>query len=231
MLYNIITNITSSNVDIDRLDSEISSSSISSVLTRIEVTGLDLDIIFGSTLSAEDELILDAIVLAHSGEPMPEEEEILKVDLSHAIEMKTLMAEGGKRKTDRGFSFTVTAGTTHTHDYSVNADLQIKGGIMFSDNSNILDHVSLEIVDTSFLYAGEWYSAEYAPGIPWSVALPSGVPLHMYVGNFPVSPSGETSFDNDAITTTPLNGLTIRVTYKSVGVTDVNCNVGIVAYT
>ena len=158
-------------------------------------------------------------------------ETIIRVDLSHPIEMKPLLAEGGKRKTDRGFSFTVTAGTTHTHDYSVNTDMQLKGGVMFSNNGNILDQVSLEIVDTSFVYAGVWYSAEYAPGVPWSDVLPSGVPLHMYVGNFPVSPSGETRFDNDAITTTPLNGLTIRVTYKSAGTTDVNCNVGIVAYT
>jgi len=70
--YNITTDISSAKLDIDRLSSEIASSSISTVLTRIDVTGNDLTIIYPSEISVEDKSSLDAIVLSHSGEAMPE---------------------------------------------------------------------------------------------------------------------------------------------------------------
>ena len=71
--YNITTDISSAKIDIDRLSSEIASSSISTVITRLDVTGNDLTIIYPSEISVEDKSSLDAIVLAHSGEPIPED--------------------------------------------------------------------------------------------------------------------------------------------------------------
>jgi hypothetical protein len=222
MSYSVANDTLNGLVDSGRLLEEIRESSITIAVDTISVSSDALTVNFKAALSAQEQTTLDALVAAHTGEELEEQ---------NIIEMKPILAEGGKRKTDIGFRFTVPAGTTYTYDYLVVSDLQIKGGVMYSDNQHIHDHVSLEIVDTDFLYAGEWYPAEYAPGVPWSVALPSGVPLHMYVGTFPVDINGESRFDNDAITTTPLNGLTIRVTYKSYGASDVNCNVGIVAYT
>jgi len=145
--------------------------------------------------------------------------------------IETKMAEGGLRKSDRGLSFTATKNATTTADYLITEDLQIKGGLLLTENNKIFDSVGMEIVDTTYMYAGQWYPAEYAPGVPWSVALPNGVPLHAYIKDYPVSKDGITHITNEAITTTPLNGLTIRITYTSTGtVDDVLCNVGILAY-
>lgn len=206
----------------DSLESEIRNSSIATALESISVIEDVLTILFKADLSAGDTTILNNLISNHSGNDIGEEV---------IIKYQESLPEGGKRKTDRGFKFTVPAGTTYTYDYLVTNNLQIKGGVMYTDENNIADSVSLEIVDTGFIHAGEWYPSEYAEGVPWSAVLPSGVPLHMYVGNFPVSKDGITKFNNDSITVTPLNGLTIRTTYKSHGVADVICNVGIVAYT
>jgi hypothetical protein len=71
--YNITTDISSAKVDIDRLSTEIVNSSISTVLTRLDVTGNTLTIRYSSEISVGDKASLDAIVLAHSGEAIPEE--------------------------------------------------------------------------------------------------------------------------------------------------------------
>tara|TARA_R110000868_G_C10972634_1_gene770633 strand:+ start:17054 stop:17737 length:684 start_codon:yes stop_codon:yes gene_type:complete len=206
----------------DKLAQEIHDSDITISLKGISSLEDSLDIEFFIEISASEKLILDDVVANHDGISL-EPEKIIKTE--------RILAEGGKRKTDRGFKFSIPAGTTVTYDYNVTNDLQVKGGVCYTDKAHINDQVSFEIVDVDYLYAGEWYDAEYAPGVPWSAAAPDGVPLHQYIGNFPVDPSGKTTFDNEAITNTPLNGLAMRVTYKSNGADDVNCNVGIIAYT
>lgn len=149
----------------------------------------------------------------------------------------TNLAEGGLKKSDRGMTFTAIARETTTADYLITEDLQIKGGVLYSEDAHIFDSVSMEIVDTAFTYAGDWYPATPTEaGIPgvsgytWAQIVPTGVSLHHYLKNFPVNPEGKSNIKNDAITDTPLNGLTIRITYHSEGDTDVKCNVGVVAY-
>lgn len=78
-------------------------------------------------------------------------------------------------------------------------------------------------------YAGILYPADYG-GTAWSVVKPNGVEIHKYIGNYPVAKDGVTKTKNEAMTELDLNGLYIRMTYHSVGSTDVNCNVGIEAY-
>lgn len=169
-------------------------------------------------------------------------------DLSEKVIMlKTLMGnniittpnipEGGKKKTDRGFTFVAAAGVKTSKDYLITEDLQIKGGVLSCEDNNVLDSVDMEIVDTQYLWAGQWYPATPTEagivgveGLSWAQVVPTGVSLHHYIKDFPVNKDGKTNIKNDAITTTPLNGLTIRVSYDSKGTVDVPCNVGIVAY-
>ena len=220
--YSIANDTLNGKVSTADLTTEVLSSCVTKALGSITIGGDVLTIVFKEALGVQCEADMATLVAAHNG--------VVSQPIE-TFEMKPLLAEGGLRKTDRGFCFEVPAGTTVTYDYPVTNELQIKGGVMYTENNSIKDQISLEIVDTNFIHAGSWYPAEYAAGIPWSVVTPDGVPLHMYVGNYPVAKNGVSFFDNDAITNTPLNGLTIRTTYKSLGTADVICNIGIVAYT
>lgn len=221
MIYSIASDTLNGAVS-DSLEQEIRDSNITIALSGISIIGDVLDISFKADLVEPDISTLNSLIANHTGVNLQQE---------NVIKYQAVLPEGGKKKTDRGFKFVATAGVTTSHDFLVTSNLQVKGGVLYTDNQSIMDQVYFELVDTGYLYAGIWYPAEYAPGVPWSVAIPTGVPLHMYIGDFPVDKDGITKFDNDAITTTPLNGLTMRVTYKSTGILNVNCNVGIVAYT
>ena len=153
-----------------------------------------------------------------------------------SIETVPQLPEGGKRKADRGFSFDAAAGVSTSADYIIDEDLQIKGGILNCENNHIKDSVKMEILDYQFLYVGLWYpntpteaGIEGVEGLTWQQVTPDGVSLHDYLREFPVSKDGVTKIKNEAITTTPLNGLKIRITYNSQGATLVPCHVGIVA--
>lgn len=213
---------------IKSLELTISISTITIACKSITTGGDNLHIEFKAAISANEKTTLDNIVSTHDGVEIVELEQ---------IEMKPLLAEGGKRKTDRGLNFIALAGVTTSADYDITEDLQIKGGILVCDNNEVLDTIGMVIVDKTYMWAGEWYPSEpYLAGIsvpegtPWSAVAPNGVDLHSYIKDFPVSKSGETNINNEAITTTPLNGLTIRISYTSTGATDVKCNVGILAY-
>lgn len=219
--YTISTDITAGAVDTDRLKLDIEQSTITIQVVSISTSGDTLSISFKTDISTAEETALDAVVLAHSG---------IALERYEHIYTRPEMPEGGKKKSDRGFSFTVTAGQSASADYAVTEDLQIKGGVLHCNNPDIHDSCSMEIVDTAYMWAGVWYPADYQ-GIPWATAAPNGVSLHHYLKDFPIDPSGTTKVKNEAITTTPLNGLVVRVTYNSKGNTDVKCNVGIVAYT
>ena len=138
---------------------------------------------------------------------LPEKIIMVKTLLGNAITTSSVLSEGGLKRSDRGFHFTAYHGSTTTEDYLITEDLQIKGGVIYSDNNHIFDSVSMEIMTTE------------------------GVSLHYYLKDFPVSKDGISKIKNGSITNVPLNGLIMRVTYKSEGITDVKCNIGVVAYT
>jgi hypothetical protein len=226
--YDIPTETPNKKVDSGALIEEIRESAITIAVDSVVAMDNDLTINFKASLSSEEQTMLDGLVGAHTGEP---------IDEPDTIQMKPLLAEGGKRKSDRGISFVATQGTTTTADYLITEDLQIKGGVLVTDNNEIMDTVGMEIVDTTYMHAGDWYPSEpflagipVPEGTPWSAVAPTGVSLHAYIKDFPVMKSGETFINNEAITVTPLNGLTIRITYTSTGSVDVNCNIGILAY-
>jgi hypothetical protein len=185
-----------------------------------------------------DIMLGEAAVSIDGSTDLDEKVEMIHALMGHQIVTKQVIAEGGKRKTDRGTSFTAAQGVTTSHDYLIGEDLQIKGGILITDNSELLDSIGMDVVDTSYIMAGNLYPSEpflaglpVPEGTPWSAVAPTGVVLHSYIKDFPVSKNGETYITNEAITTTPLNGLTIRIHYNSTGTSDVKCNVGILAYT
>lgn len=234
-IYSIQNDTLNSSVSESDLETQIQSSEITISLEGITATEDILKIFFKASLTSSEKVLLDALVSAHDGIPSKQIE---------TVNMIASIAEGGKQKSDRGFIFTadkavdISTPSLTVKDYLITESLQIKGGILQTSTSHIQDSCSMEIVDTAYLYAGSWYPATPieagivgTEGLTWAQVVPSGVSLHHYLKDFPVSKEGRTIIKNNAITTTPLNGLTLRVTYVAIGIeSDVLCNVGIVAY-
>jgi hypothetical protein len=80
--YSISGDFPNQLVDIDRLTREIRQSVIVIALDYINTSGDDCDIWFKDALSGGDETVLDGIVAAHSGDPLPDA--ALPVSISYA---------------------------------------------------------------------------------------------------------------------------------------------------
>lgn len=205
-------------------ESDIITIAISSIAVSLENITID----FKASISAQEKSDLDSIVSEHEGEAIQE---------SETLKTQQVLAQGGKRKTDRGFKFTAVAGQDTSYEHTFTESLFIKEGIMYTEGQDFFDQVTAEFVDKQYVQAGILYPSEPflagAPvpeGTPWSVVAPEGVALHKYIGNFPIDPSGKTHSVNEAMTELDLKDLTIKMTYHSVGASDVKVNVGIVAY-
>jgi hypothetical protein len=78
-------------VDLDRLSSEITGSTITIALDHLQLDGTDsLTIYFKADLPAEDKTILDSIVSSHTGEPLPAIPNTVKLDTPHDAEGKPI---------------------------------------------------------------------------------------------------------------------------------------------
>lgn len=83
---------TISPVSIDRLTIEITSSAITIALDYLQLDGTDaLSVVFKAELPAADKLVLDGIVAAHTGAPMPNESSRVIVDGPKDLEGRQLM--------------------------------------------------------------------------------------------------------------------------------------------
>lgn len=162
---------------------------------------------------AESDVVISAIMIGDAAisldgiNDLSEKIIMVKTLFGNAVTTSSVLSEGGLKRSDRGLHFTAAYGVTTTADYSITEDLQIKGGVIYTEDSHIFDSVSMEIITTE------------------------GDSLHHYLKDFPVSKDGISKIKNGSITNAPLNGLIMRVTYKSNGLSDVKCNVGVVAYT
>jgi len=78
--YNI-TEFPNQKYDLSRLIQEIENSSIIIALDHINTTVTEVTILFKADLSSGDKIILDGIVSTHSGEPLPEEPQIIKAEI------------------------------------------------------------------------------------------------------------------------------------------------------
>lgn len=70
--YSIASDFPNHKVATGRLSSEIQSSAITIALDAVNTSGDVCSVVFKANLSGEEETILDGLVAAHSGEPLPE---------------------------------------------------------------------------------------------------------------------------------------------------------------
>jgi hypothetical protein len=131
-------NYTIENVDIDRLTEEIQDSSITIAIDYIEHSGSSLDVYFKASLSQAETDTLDAIISAHTGDPLPSE---LQLKIKDQI-----LGEGtNKRLKLKGYSFAAPAGLTTNFDFTMPFDGNIQGGKIFTDNLQDGDEVEFII--------------------------------------------------------------------------------------
>lgn len=77
--YSIATDTANALVNANDLIEEITQSTISKTVNQINTNGDDLDIIFSSSITSQEETTLDAVVAAHEGNP-PTEATPLEID-------------------------------------------------------------------------------------------------------------------------------------------------------
>lgn len=91
--YSIASDTENAKVDSPKLVTEITNSSITISLTRIDTSGDDLSIIFDSAISGGEETTLDGLVAAHDGEPVVEPS--APVDTDGAPLVRTKITQSG----------------------------------------------------------------------------------------------------------------------------------------
>lgn len=78
--FSISTDFLNGSVSPDRLTQEIRASAIVTALAHINTSSDDCDVVFRDVLSGGDETLLDDLVAAHSGEPLPSEPTVVQID-------------------------------------------------------------------------------------------------------------------------------------------------------
>lgn len=77
-------------VALDRLEQEIGESSITIALARMSLLGSDLSVVFKAELPLVDKDILDGLIVAHTGEPLPAEHQEVGLDIPKDTEGKPI---------------------------------------------------------------------------------------------------------------------------------------------
>lgn len=100
--YSISADFPNTKVASDRLVLEIQSSAIVTALDRIDTAGDVCDIWFKDALSAGDETVLDGLVAAHTGDPLPSEAQPVTLASTAADDDNRLRVSVEPRKTGDG---------------------------------------------------------------------------------------------------------------------------------
>lgn len=127
----------------------------------------------------------------------------------------------------QGIEGIASKSTTTDIDFTLTEEHYVNGMELFLKNQAYGDYLHFQIIDKGYTYAGQLYPAEYAPGVPWAVAAPTGVPLNQFGTHWYVDPD---VCNQDAIRieypARLMPGFTIRLQYTSTGTEDVDlkCN-------
>lgn len=98
--YSIQNDFPKHKVATDRLLQEIKSSAIVTAVDYINTSGDDCDIWFKDVLSSEDQILLAALVAAHSGDPLPSEATVITTAKT-TDEGVAIFAADGPKETDK----------------------------------------------------------------------------------------------------------------------------------
>lgn len=193
-MYNFTQEINHS----DQLVLQIRQTNISTALDRIDTVGtgsdMDISVWFRDVLSEEDEIILDLLMSTYV--------EILPV----IVPPKVIQILGSDSLTLNPFGAKLTpaAGTLTNCDVVLPANMVLKGGIIFSNNSVIGDHISISVLDKDNV-------------LGFGATPEAPIVLGTYVISWYVMPGIENKVEDISISQPMPQGLYLRVAYTSVG--------------
>jgi hypothetical protein len=220
--YSVTANITSHVVDSRRLIQEYEQSSIATALSTIEQAGDVLDIWTKNTLSGGDETTLNALVQAHSGEPLPVNT-LTKVQLFSSEANPAPVASDGKPYTiPNCFPGEVVLNFTGCSD-KITAPTSRFGGALFGMSKTGVgtETFTMDFLDGLYLAGGgiSWEGGGYGSYVYFELAAPATTtkaPLVANQGNcnkvdtgfgfnIIVPAAGDGVFDIDAAVPIPAN--------------------------
>lgn len=146
--YQVSTSIDSARVNLDRLTKEIEESSLTPSLERIDSSEDNLVLVFFSSVTADEEIKLAAIIRNHSGEPLEDIEEVTKVEISSPVENNAFASKGNYHFRGSGKKFTCLANATTSCEYVVEYGHVKFNGISIL-NGNNGDTCNLKVLDNS----------------------------------------------------------------------------------
>jgi len=149
--YNI-TDFPNHKIDVDRLTSEIRNSAITIALDHIDSDNSSASIIFKSDISSGEKTVLDNIVAAHSGNPLPENV-IQQVKI--AVEQPKYIEEGNVTQElfcAESLIIDISSGdTTKVVDFSWPFHIALKSGTIYASDEMIGDEMSVKIAPDTII--------------------------------------------------------------------------------
>jgi hypothetical protein len=135
-------------VSVDRLTQEIVQSSITIALNSITAFGVEITVGFKASLSESEKSILDVIISAHSGEPLPDHDQ--QMAITALPEAKPFASPDYRTKRDStAFISTIEAGSSVNLDYILPETRYVSGGSLIVKNAQFGDYISASVVDVN----------------------------------------------------------------------------------
>lgn len=139
--YSILNDTLNGAVAEDSLDAEIRASDITIALDGIITNGDTVTIVFKANLISGEQDILNTIVAAHKGIPLPEH----VIDKVQVCDFQDLTGHNLFRK---GYFITITAGQTMEYDSKYSSIMKLQGVAFDVETTAVWgDYVELELVD------------------------------------------------------------------------------------
>jgi hypothetical protein len=209
---------TKSPVALDSLEKAIALSAIVTAYDHTIFSGPDtLTCVFKAALSSGDETILNAIVAAHDGVPLPTTPQTTSVAVVSEPDPPPFATPTYRTKRSAVAALTsVAANTSEVIDFQMTAERYVSGGEILVENAELGDYVTAEV-----------YDADSVIPSPYRAALCEAWPsVATYIEKSFITVQTPGSVTAGAITvktvdTYPLNakitaGLYLRVTYFAV---------------
>ena len=140
-------NYTITTLAVDNLDQTIRSSAIITSLNHISALGSSVDIVFNADLSTDDKVLLDAIVAAHTGVPLLQNQ-IQPVAVTALPEPQPFAVPAYRTKRNATTDlFSCEPGASVDIDYKLLTERYVTGGEIIIENAQLGDYITASVED------------------------------------------------------------------------------------
>lgn len=143
--YDITTDVQSAKLNLDKLQKDITESSISTTLDGLYLNGDSLSVSFIETLDAGEKSTLDALILNHDGEPIPEN--VVDTGVLSTPFASKIVAGGKLYRRKHGIRSTVSANSAKSIKFTVPYEIAKIDEVEIINCAGV-DTVDLKILDS-----------------------------------------------------------------------------------